>query len=382
MAQISKLTTPMRVYFAVMHRVIDLPPISRHSAADFAVSTDFKGKIMLPRLPAIALILTLAATSVFANPITKTTQSSVREISQPLVIGTGAVTGIYFPAAGAVQRLVNDQKAGVHLAIESTNGSISNLQALESGTLALAVAQSDWAYYAAKGGQAPFLRPNSELRTLLALHGELLAMIVKADSDIKDLDGLKGKKINLGPSASGPRTIMTAVFATLNWGINEMGSILDLPFAEQSAALCDGRVDAIVFLVPHPNAAVQEALGRCPTRLLPLTGRAVDTLVTTNPFYSKSMIPGGSYTGISADIPSFGVRALLLGTTRLPDQAGYGIAKAVLGNTATLNSLHPSLARLTAPDMKADGFGIPIHAGVAKYMAEAGLSAPEPAPKP
>jgi TRAP transporter TAXI family solute receptor len=298
----------------------------------------------------------------------------------PLIIGTGAVTGIYFPAAGAVQRLVNDQNTGLRLAVESTNGSVSNLQNLINGNLDLAVAQSDWAFYATKGGQNPFLKPNTDLRTLLALHAELMAVIVKADSGINDLDGLKGKRINLGPAGSGPRTIMTAVFQTLNWSINEMGSILDLPFAEQSAALCEGRVDAIVFLVPHPNAAVQEALARCPTKLLPLSGRAVDTLVSTNPFYSKNPIPGGSYPSASADVPSFGVRALLLTTTRLPENSAYTIAKAVMSNTSALGGLHPSLARLTATDMKAGNFGTPLHPGVEKYLTEAGVTAPAPKP--
>jgi TRAP transporter TAXI family solute receptor len=325
-------------------------------------------------------ILSLFALFLLASPALANAPAKPAAAPNSLVIGTGAVTGIYFPAAGAVQRLVNDQNLGIRLAVESTNGSVSNLQDLAKGGIDLAVAQSDWAYYAAKGGQSPFLTPNADLRTVLALHGELLAMVVKADSDIKDIDGLKGKRINLGPAASGPRTIMTAVFQTLNWSINEMGSILDLPFAEQSAALCDGKVDAIIFLVPHPNAAVQDALSRCPTRLLPLSGSTVDTLVTTNPFYAKSSIPGGSYTGVSADVPSFGVRALLLTTTKLSDDAGYAIAKAVLGNTSALNALHPSLARLTAKDMKADSFGIQVQAGVAKYMAEAGLTAPKAKP--
>lgn len=331
----------------------------------------------LSKIAIFSAILSLLALPAAATESASPTPTSVRP---PLIIGTGAVTGIYFPAAGAVQRLVNDQNTGLRLAVESTNGSVSNLQNLISGNLDLAVAQSDWAFYATKGGQNPFLKPNTDLRSLLALHAELMAVLVRADSNINDIDGLKGKRINLGPSGSGPRTIMTALFQTLNWTMNEMGSILDLPFAEQSAALCEGRVDAIVFLVPHPNAAVQEAIARCPTRLLPLSGRAVDTLVSTNPFYSKSPIPGGSYTGASADVPSFGVRALLLSTTKLPEESAYTIAKAVLGNAGALGGLHPSLARLKPADMKADAFGIPLHPGVAKYLAEAGVTPPAPRP--
>lgn len=297
----------------------------------------------------------------------------------PLIIGTGAVTGIYFPAAGAVQRLVNDQNIGVRLAVESTNGSIANLQALGNGTLDLAIAQSDWAWYANKGGMPPFITANPDLRVLLALHAETLAIVVKADSNINDLDGLKGRRINLGPAGSGPRNLMTAVFQTLNWSVGEMGALLDKPFAEQAQLLCNGQVDAIVYLVPHPNAAVQDALTRCATKILPLNSRAVDQLIANNPFYSKSVIPGNSYPGQTSDIPTFGVRALLVSTSNLPDDAAYAIAKAAYGNVQQLNTLHPSLARLTAADMKPAGFGLPLHPGAEKYLHEAGLMA-TPAP--
>lgn len=301
------------------------------------------------------------------------------ESDRPLIIGSGAVTGIYFPTAGAVQRLVNDQNETIRLAVQSTNGSIANLEALASGKLDMAIAQSDWTYYAHKGGMPPFAQGNADLRTILALHSELLAIIVKADSGINDLDGLKGRRINLGPASSGPRNLMTAVFQTLNWGVGEMGALLDLPFAEQATALCSGQVDAIVYLVPHPNAAVQDALSRCATRMLPLSGPSVDQLIANNPFYSKSVIPGNTYPGQATDVPTFGVRALLLATAKLPDDVAYAVAKAAYGNAAQLNTLHPSLARLTAPDMKPTAYGLPLHPGAEKYLREAGLiTAPAP----
>lgn len=323
------------------------------------------------RLLALIFSLTvLVASGVFAA-------ESAPKPAVPLIIGSGAVTGIYYPTAGAVQRLVNDQNAGIRLAVQSTNGSIANLQALGNGTLDLAIAQSDWAYYASKGGMPPFMQANPHLRTLLALHSELLAIVVKADSGINDLDGLKGRKINLGPTGSGPRNLMTAVFQTLNWGMGEMGALLDLPFAEQAAALCNGQVDAIVYLVPHPNAAVQDALARCPTKLLPLNHRAVDQLIANNPFYSKAAIAGNAYPGQVNDIPTFGVRALLVATDKLPNDVAYAVAKAAYGDSSQLTTLHPSLARLTAPDMKPMQYGLPLHPGAEKYLAEAGLMAPK-----
>lgn len=328
--------------------------------------------MLLRRLHALPALVVLAFS--LASPALAAAAAS--DSGRPLIIGTGAVTGIYFPAAGAVQRLVNDQNIGIRLAVESTNGSIANLQALNEGKLDLAIAQSDWAYYASRGGQVPFAQPDANLKVLLALHAEQMAVLVKSDSGINDLDGLKGRRINLGPANSGPRTIMTALLQTLGWNISEMGALLDLPFGEQSAALCDGKVDAIVFLVPHPNAAVQEALSRCATKLLPLTGPTVSQLIANNPFYAKSSIPGSTYARETGDVATFGVRALLVGGNSVSDDVAYAIAKAAFSNIALLNTLHPSLARLTAADLKADSFGLPLHPGVAKYLAENGLATP------
>ena len=302
--------------------------------------------------------------------------------STPLVIGSGAVTGIYFPVAGAIQRMTNDQTPGLRLVVQSTNGSLSNVQALLAGSLDLAVAQSDWAYYAAKGGMPPFTTANTNLRTLLALHAEQLAVVVKKDSGITDINGLKGRKINLGPTGSGPRNIMTALFQSLNWGVGEMGALLDMPFAEQAAALCSGQIDAAVYLVPHPNAAVQDALSKCPTQLVPLSGTAISQLIANNPFYGKTVIAGGTYAGQSADIPSFGVHAVLLATDKLPDSVAYAIAKSAYGSVAQLSALHPALARLTAKDLDPSAYGVMLHAGVAKYLAEAGKPSTSPTPNP
>ena len=327
---------------------------------------------MKTKLIALVSVLAIMATLAIAAESRNATQPT----REPLIIGTGAVTGIYYPAAGAVQRLVNDQKCGVSLAVQSTNGSVANLQAIAAGSLDLAIAQSDWVYFASKGTRAPFTAPVVGLKALLALHAEQLAVIVKQDSGINDLDGLKGKRINLGPQGSGPRTIMSAIFTTMGWTGNDTASLPELPFSDQSGALCNGLVDAIVFLVPHPNAAVQESLARCPTKLLPLTGPAVDQLVANNPFYAKAPILGNTYPNQSADVATFGVRALLVAGPKVSDEMAYAIAKAAFGNAGTLNVLHPALARLTAADMKADGLGLEVHPGVKKYLTEHGLSAP------
>jgi len=292
---------------------------------------------------------------------------------QPLLVGTGAVTGIYFPSAGAVQRLVNESNGPIRLAVESTAGSLANLKALAAGQLDLAIAQSDWVYYASKGNNEQFPIANPNLRALLALHSELLTVVARKDANIASINDLKGKKINIGPPASGTRSLMDLVFKSLNWSMTDMGTLMDLEPAAQSAALCSGQVDAIVFIVPHPNAAIQEALSRCASHIVPLTGPAVDSLIAGNPFYARSSIPAKLYAEAPQEVPTFGVRAVLVTTSALSDGAAATIMQNVFGNIEKLNTIHPALAKLTKNDLLADKLGVALHPGAEAYLKSLGL---------
>ena len=292
---------------------------------------------------------------------------------QPMLIGTGAVTGIYFPAAGAVQRLINEANTPFRLAVQSTAGSLANLKALASGDLDMAIAQSDWAYFASKGGNEQFPTGNTDLRVLLGLHSEVLTIVARKDANIASLNDLKGKKVNVGPAASGTRNLMDLLFKSLSWSMADMGTLMDLEPGAQSAALCSGQVDAIVFIVPHPNAAVQEALSRCASTIVPVTGPAVSSLIAGSPFYSATSIPAKLYAEAPQEVPTFGVRALLLTTSRMTDGAATAIMQTVFNNVDKLNAIHPALAKLTKNDLLADKLGIPLHAGAETYLKSEGL---------
>jgi uncharacterized protein len=312
----------------------------------------------------LALTLLLGSVATFAQAAEK---------AKPLIIGTGAVTGIYFPASGAVQRLVNDGESGVKLAVQSTAGSIANLKAVADGTLDLAMSQADWAHYASKGGQEQFTTGNENLRALMGFHTEVLTIIARKDAKIASLDDLKGKKINLGPTASGTRAIMNLLFKAMKWDVADMGSLMDMEPGEQAAAMCEGKVDAIVFLVPHPNGSVQDALSKCASNLVSVSGAGVESVLAATPFYSKYNVPADMYREITAEVPTFGVQALLVTTKNLPEATAYSIVNETLKNMAALNAIHPALSRLTTASMVSDTKALPVHTGAVKYFKEAGL---------
>lgn len=293
-----------------------------------------------------------------------------------VTIGTGGVTGVYYPAGGAICRLVNRgrKQHGIRCSVESTGGSIYNLNTIAAGELDMGVVQSDWQYHAYNGsGKFAAQGPNKDLRSVFSLHAEPFTVVARADAGISSLADLKGKRVNVGNPGSGQRGTMEVVMRALGWSKDDFALAAELKSAEQSRALCDNEVDAIVFTVGHPAASIKEATTACDSVLVPVTGPAIDKLVEQNDYYRKASIPGGMYRGNTDDVPTFGVGATLVASAQTSDEAVYQVVKAVFENFATFRRLHPAFAHLQKQQMVSDGLSAPLHPGAIRYYREVGL---------
>ena len=293
-----------------------------------------------------------------------------------VTIGTGGVTGVYYPTGGAICRLVNKTRKehGIRCSVESTGGSIYNLNAIRNGELDLGVAQSDWQYHAYHGtSKFKDAGPNKDLRAVFSIHAEPFTVVARADAGIKNFQDLKGKRVNVGNPGSGQRGTMEVVMKAMGWTMKDFKLASELKSAEQSKALCDNKIDAMVFTVGHPSGSIKEATTSCDAVLVNVTGPAIDKLVEKYPYYSKAVIPGGMYRGNPDDVQTFGVRATLVTSAKVPDDVIYHIVKAVFENFDTFRKLHPAFAHLTKKEMIKAGLSAPLHPGAVKYYKEAGL---------
>ena len=173
-----------------------------------------------------------------------------------ITIGTGGVTGVYYPLGGAICRLVNkDRKQhGIRCSVESTGGSVYNINTIRAGELNLGVAQSDTQYYALKGEKTfSEVGPFEGLRAVFSVHPEPFTVVARADAGIKTFDDLKGKRVNIGPPGSGTRDTMDIVMAAKGWTLDDFALASGLKPAEQSQALCDNKIDAMLYAVGHPS---------------------------------------------------------------------------------------------------------------------------------
>jgi len=290
-------------------------------------------------------------------------------------IGTGGLTGVYYPTGGAICRLLNKerQRHGIRCSVESTGGSIFNLNALASGELDFGVAQSDWQFHAFEG-DSKFSEqgPNRELRAVFSIHSEPFTVMARDDSGIERFSDLRGKRVNIGNPGSGQRGTMEVLIAALGWNRDDFKLVSELKATEQSRALCDNKIDAMVYAVGHPNASIQEASTACDAHLVPVTGEVVEKLIADHPYYARAVIPGGLYRGSDSDTATFGVKATLVTSAGMDETLVYELVKAVFENLENFRQLHPAFAHLQAADML-KGNSAPFHPGAVKYFKEAGL---------
>ncbi len=295
---------------------------------------------------------------------------------QFVTIGTGGVTGVYYPAGGAICRLVNkDRKEhGIRCSVESTGGSIYNLNALRAGELDLAVAQSDWQYHAYNGtsdfkDDGPF----KKLRAVFSLHPEPFTVVARKDANVKNFDDLKGKRVSVGNPGSGQRATAEVLMNEMGWDMSAFSLAAELKAAEQSQALCDNKIDAFFYTVGHPSGAIKEATTSCDSVLVNVQNDATKKLVEENPYYRVATIPGGMYRGNPDDTTTFGVAATFVTTADVPDDVVYQIVKAVFENFDSFKRLHPAFENLKKEEMVHDALSAPLHPGAVKYYKEVGL---------
>lgn len=321
--------------------------------------------------PVIAGMVALAALA--AGELAATSAAAEERI---VTIGTAGVTGVYYPAGGAICRLVNRgrKEHGIRCTVESTGGSINNLEAIRKGEMEMGVVQSDLLFHAYKGDEVfADVGADKKLRVVFSLHPEPFTVIARKDARINTFDDLKGKRINMGAPGSGMRATMEELMSRKGWTDKTFAGVVDLKAGDQAGALCSGAIDALVYAGGHPNGAVQQITSACATRLVDVSGSAIDMMIKEHPFYAYAIIPGGMYVGNDRDTRTFGVKAVLVASEDLSEEVVYQLVKAVFDNLDNFKTLHPVFAALDAPHMALDTDIAPLHAGAVRYYQEKGL---------
>ncbi|MCW4148987.1 TAXI family TRAP transporter solute-binding subunit [Halomonas janggokensis] len=311
---------------------------------------------------------TLLAATAFASP------AMAQEDEQFITIGTGGQTGVYYVVGQSVCRLVNrgSDEHNIRCNAPSTGGSVANINGIKSGELNMGVAQSDVQYQAYNGTGNFEGDAFEDLRAVFRIHGEPLTLLARADSGIETLDDLEGKRVNIGNPGSGQRNTMEVVMDAKGWDEDTFSLVSELDAAEQAAALSDNNIDAMVYVVGHPNGSIQEATTTVDSHLIPMNDDDIQGIVDEYPYYSTSVIPGGLYKNNPDDVETFGVAATFVTSADADDDVVYETVKAVFDDFDRFKRLHPAFENLDAQDMVTQGLSAPLHDGAKRYYVEQG----------
>jgi len=316
---------------------------------------------------------TIALTAVAALTLAGTALPA-SAAQQFITIGTGGVTGVYYAVGGAVCRLMNKtrKETGIRCSVESTGGSVFNVNAIRSGELDFGMAQSDVQFNAYDGDRQFKGRPDKNLRAVFSVHPEPFTVLARKEAGVTKFADFKGKRFNVGNPGSGTLASIQELLKQMGWTMSDFSLAAHLKADEQGTALCDNKIDGFFYGVGHPSAAIQDPTTVCGAKLIPLTGPAVDTLVKEHPYYSYATIPGGMYANNPNPTKTYGVRATLVTSAKTPDKVVYDLVKSVFENFSEFKKLHPAFAHLDPKQMIKAGLSAPLHPGAVKYYKEKG----------
>jgi uncharacterized protein len=228
-------------------------------------------------------------------------------------LGNAGMTGTYYEVAQANCHIVNRHIDidGVRCSPETTPGSVYNIAALRSGELEFAIVQSD-VQFDAYEGRGPWPGdPFCGLRSVASLYPELVTVMVRAASPIRNLLGLADRRVDVGSMGSGSQATWDVIEAGLGWRGHEAAQRVTLGGKAARSALCSGAIDANLLIVGHPSPLVAARRAACPIAFVAVAGSAVDALLRAHPYYRRGTIDSRGY-GIPGEVPTFGVQATLV----------------------------------------------------------------------
>jgi TRAP transporter TAXI family solute receptor len=305
----------------------------------------------------MVVVLSVALTGVVRPGISEAKTTFV-------TIGTGGVTGVYYPTGGAISRMVNAKRKQykIRASVESTGGSVFNVNAIMAGD------RNGLAEWQDKGSQ-------EDLRAVFSIHPESITLVASVDSGIRSINDLKGKRVNIGNPGSGQRQNSIDGLAAVGIDYKTDLKAEGLKAAEAPGMLQDGRIDAFFYTVGHPSGAIKEATsGATKVRLIPVSGSGIDGLLGKFPYYARATVPIKFYPQAvnKEDVSTFGVKATFVTSAKIPEEVVYAIVKEVFDNFEQFKKLHPAYAVLTKENML-EGLSAPLHPGALKYYREVGL---------
>jgi TRAP transporter TAXI family solute receptor len=301
-------------------------------------------------------------------------------------IGTGSTAGVNFPIGGLIASALSNPPGsrdcdrggscgvpGMIAVAQATQGSEDNAREVGNGHLDAGIIQADVASlaYNGKGSFAGNKRQES-LRALASLYPETLQIVVRRDSKITSLAGLKGKRVSLDTPASGTQPLARAVLGHAGIKIADIKPVY-VDISTATDLMRNGKIDALLYVGGAPSPAIAQLADMLDLRLLPVPETVIARVTKAEDYYSAATLPAETYKGVE-EIVTLSVRSLFVVNEKLSDDLAYNLLRALWHKSARamFSGGHPQ-GKMIRLENALDGITIPLHPGATRYYAEAGL---------
>ena len=284
---------------------------------------------------------------------------------------TGATGGVYYALGETLGAAMRKALPGTKISVQATRGSNENLSLLESGRGEIGFALGDSLTNAWNGNdEGGFKTPHKKLRGIAALFPNYIQIVARADSGIRTLDDLKGKRISVGATRSNTELNAQAILKASGLGFKDFARVDHSPFGESIELLKERQIDAMLQSAPLGVLALRDLAAVVAIVVVPIPADVVRKI--NDPTYLAAVIPASTYPGQAAEVPAVAVENYLVTHEDVPDEIVYATTKALWTNADALKAAH-SAAKLIDPARALEGMPVPLHPGAERYYKEAGL---------
>ncbi len=272
-----------------------------------------------------------------------------------------------------LERIINKQIEGVSCESVPASGDIHNLTNLQQGSLDIALIDSHMLYDAInQTGNFRFLDINyKNLSVILPLYDVPITLVVRHNSGIKNLDDLKGKRINSGAPLSFQNFLVETILTAKTWSKKDflLKTEISDSQSQDTMAFCHGTIDAMINIGVHPNPSLQQLIRLCDADMANMDDNDIDKLVDSQPAFSKITIQSGTYTGQTTDIKTFGTQTILVASQDLDEETVYNILNVIFSSQKKLSNAHPALSLQKTDTKLIIDSNIKLHSGAVKYFS-------------
>ena len=292
--------------------------------------------------------------------------------AEKLTLGTGGPTGTYYAVGGVMATVLNGKLDDVDLTVASTGASKANIQMIDVGEADLAIVQNDVMYYAYTGtdlfeGEGAY----ETFSSIGGLYDETVQIVTCSDA-IATVADLKGKTVSVGDAGSGTEFNAKQILEAYDMTFDDI-KVVNLSFGDSADSLKDGKIDAAFVVAGAPTTAVVDLATTKDVHLVQLDADHIAALQSKYDFYTETTIPADTYTGVTEDATTVSVRATLIASNEVSEDAVYNLLKAMFDNKDDLVAGHAKFEFLNLEDM-VKGISVPFHAGAKKYFEEQGIT--------